>query len=281
MRRTKSQAIGWINGDWRSSQYATRKHGALMIDTDGSWGGQCKDLVNAYMHFVGGVMVGGNAIDLWSLPLPAGWQRIPNSNDFVPQTGDVMVYGEPLGYDPETRKYYGHTDICLKANRDNATVLAQNWLDSNLLVGSPPIIVTHGYDGFLGVIRPQLNEQEVTMPNDGDYINHMRALRDNPKYDPPETELAALRKLTYHQLHDRLLDGYAKKTSTLKAERDHNYRAAETRAQYLKDIASDLGESYAAIDEDQVNQMRNIIKQSEPGAAVLVAKMRKLLSISN
>ncbi|HWZ65640.1 MAG TPA: CHAP domain-containing protein, partial [Patescibacteria group bacterium] len=115
--KTPQEIQDWLQGGWKQSQYAkTDDRGRLGIDTDGVYGFQCKDFVNGYLNFMVGWMPSGNAIDLWSMDLPASIERIANTPEFIPQLGDVAVFGEPYGYDQDTTQYLGHTCVILKAD---------------------------------------------------------------------------------------------------------------------------------------------------------------------
>ena len=52
------------------------------IDTDGYYGAQCKDFVNAYIQENWGFTPPGNAIHLKDYNYPSGWQKIQNTPDF-------------------------------------------------------------------------------------------------------------------------------------------------------------------------------------------------------
>lgn len=119
------------------------------IDTDGYYGAQCKDFVNAFTQENFGVTFPGNACDLITCSLPSGWQRIQNYAEFLPQPGDIAVWGAWSG------NPYGHTGIIVSANLMQFDSVDQNWYNSSSN-GSAAARVTHNYTSynFWGVIRP-------------------------------------------------------------------------------------------------------------------------------
>lgn len=119
------------------------------IDTDGYYGAQCKDFVNAFTQENFGVTFPGNACDLIYANLPSGWQRIQNYAEFIPEPGDIAIWGA-WGSNP-----YGHTGIIISANLYSFESVDQNWVNSSSN-GSVAARVTHNYTNpvFWGVIRP-------------------------------------------------------------------------------------------------------------------------------
>lgn len=119
------------------------------IDTDGYYGAQCKDFVNAFTQENFGITFPGNACDLIYDALPSGWQRIQNYAEFIPEPGDIAIWGGWNG------NPYGHTGIIISANINTFESVDQNWVNSSSN-GSAAARVTHNYTrpAFLGVIRP-------------------------------------------------------------------------------------------------------------------------------
>lgn len=139
------------------------------IDTDGYYGYQCKDFVNAYCQQNWGFTPPGNAKDLINYNYPSGWQKIKNTPDFLPQPGDIAVwtYG--------SYATYGHCAIILSANLSNFVSVDQNWYDANGTVGSPAAKVQHNYNGFWGVVRPKFdNPNPPIQPIHKDNNPHVR-----------------------------------------------------------------------------------------------------------
>lgn len=119
------------------------------FDYDGVAGVQCVDLAKMYLDKVFGIKAGawGNAKDyyenFYNLPLKNSFTRIANTPSFVPQKGDIVVWGAGLG------NKYGH--IAIATGEGNTNIFYSydlNW-------GSKIVRrVQHNYKGFLGVLRP-------------------------------------------------------------------------------------------------------------------------------
>lgn len=111
-------------------------------------GTQCVDLIKMYLDKVFGIKPGswGNAKDYYlnynnNSTLKANFDRIANTTTFVPQKGDICVWGEELGE-------YGHVSI---ATGDGNT---SKFISHDLNWGSKYVkLVEHNYKGFLGVLR--------------------------------------------------------------------------------------------------------------------------------
>ena len=113
------------------------------LDYDGAYGAQCVDLIKYYYAYFGKASYAkGNGCDYVSNALPDGWTRIKNTADFVPEPGDIAVWGTELSK-------HGHVAIILSANTSSFVSMDQNWPS-----GSPCKQVTHTYSKFWGVIRP-------------------------------------------------------------------------------------------------------------------------------
>lgn len=138
------------------------------IDTDGSYGPQCKDFVNAYIQENWGFTPPGNAINLIDYNYPSGWQKIQNTPDFLPQPGDIAVWA--YGSFAED----GHCGIITSANLSTFTSVDQNWFNASEN-GSKAALVTHNYSGFWGVIRPPFDTSQNTVdPIHQDTNPHVR-----------------------------------------------------------------------------------------------------------
>lgn len=126
------------------------------FDYDGVAGVQCVDLAKMYLDKVFGIKAGawGNAKDyyenFYNLPLKSSFTRIANTTSFVPQKGDIVVWGAGLG------NTYGHIAIATgEGNTSNFYSYDLNW-------GSKTVHkVQHNYTGFLGVLRPN-NQSKIT-----------------------------------------------------------------------------------------------------------------------
>ncbi|MDR0922461.1 MAG: CHAP domain-containing protein [Lactobacillales bacterium] len=118
-------------------------------DADNYYGAQCMDLIVWFMWKYFKWRPKGDAIDLLRQDLPAGFQRIRNTPDFLPLAGDIFIFG--------LCEYgrYGHTGFVESATLEHFVGLEQNGLNPSLTKGSPLARVSHpNYYGFWGVIRP-------------------------------------------------------------------------------------------------------------------------------
>lgn len=121
------------------------------VDFDGAYGKQCVDLFRAFHRDVLGRnkqprgVVG--AKDFWAnydtdSELKDNYTKIPNTADFVPIEGDVMVWSNGT---------YGHIAICNGvADTNTFKSLDQNWTNNREIN-----IVTHNYTNVFGVLRPK------------------------------------------------------------------------------------------------------------------------------
>ena len=96
----------------------------------------------------------GNAKDyyenFYNLPLKDSFTRIANSSSFIPQKGDIVVWGAGLG------NTYGH--IAIATGEGNTS----NFYSHDLNWGSKVVHkVFHDYKGFLGVLRPN-DQSKIT-----------------------------------------------------------------------------------------------------------------------
>ena len=147
------------------------------LDYDKASGAQCVDLIKYYYAYLGVAdYARGNGCDYVSNALPGGWTRIKNTADFVPEPGDIAVWGKELSV-------YGHVSIILSANVHSFVSMDQNWPK-----GSACKQVTHSYSKFWGVIRPDFSSgsaQTPTIPqgtqtiSDGEY--HIISALDTSK----------------------------------------------------------------------------------------------------
>ena len=137
------------------SQFINEYNGKS-FDYDGVSGVQCVDLAKMYLDKVFGIKAGawGNAKDYYenfnNLPLKNSFDRIANTASFVPQKGDIVVWGAGLG------NTYGHIAIATgEGNTSNFYSYDLNW-------GSKTVHkVNHNYKGFLGVLRAK-DQSKIT-----------------------------------------------------------------------------------------------------------------------
>lgn len=121
------------------------------IDYDGNYGVQCFDLANDYsVKVVGGKQfIGMGAYEIYTnfanQPGKELYERIPNTPEFVPKKGDIMVWGQGLSK-------WGHVAICTgKGDTTWFESYDQNWTGRN----DPVALVRHNYSHVLGVLRPR------------------------------------------------------------------------------------------------------------------------------
>ena len=121
------------------------------FDYDGKSGVQCVDLIKMYLNKVFGLTPGawGNAKDYYenynnNSVLKANFTRIANTASFVPQKGDIAVWGAGLG------NTYGH--VAIATGEGNTSEFYSYDLNWN---GKTVHKVQHTYKGFLGVLRPK------------------------------------------------------------------------------------------------------------------------------
>ena len=135
------------------------------IDADGVYGSQCMDLTVQFCRDNFSWHPTGNAIRLTDQAIPAGWQRIRNTDTFIPQDGDIAIWG--LG----AYALYGHTGVIVgPCDMSGFTSVDQNWFNASLISGSPAAGVRHNYNGFWGVLRPPYNQKEENMGKPQDTI---------------------------------------------------------------------------------------------------------------
>lgn len=119
------------------------------LDYDNAYGAQCVDLIKYYYAYFGKASYAhGNGCDYATNALPEGWTRIKNTASFVPEPGDIAVWGTELSS-------AGHVAIILSANSSSFVSMDQNWPK-----GSACKQVTHKYNKFWGVIRPNFKTVE-------------------------------------------------------------------------------------------------------------------------
>lgn len=130
------------------------KYMGKYIDYDGAYSAQCVDLFRQFNKEVLGIAqprgVNG-AKDFWKNystdpNLYNNFDKIANTPTFVPQEGDVAVWGNGA---------YGHIAICTGVGDVNTF----ESFDQNYPTGSVCKKVKHNYTGFLGVFRPKAQDK--------------------------------------------------------------------------------------------------------------------------
>ena len=138
---TREEAVNWVysqEGDY--------------LDYDGAYGAQCVDLIKYYYDYFGVAgYAKGNAYTYATNSLPPNWTRIQNTADFVPEPGDIAVWTSAVGSGA------GHVAIILSADVHSFVSMDQNWPK-----GSACCQVTHNYNNFWGVVRPDFEEPNIT-----------------------------------------------------------------------------------------------------------------------
>lgn len=121
------------------------------FDGDGQNGPQCKDFVNAFADYLDHPLKPSNAAETWDIEQDGFWKKLPFTKDFVPQTGDIVIWK------PWKENQYGHIAVVLDANNSSLTSVDQNWLQTEEQPASAQI-VNHPYDKpeIAGYLRPSL-----------------------------------------------------------------------------------------------------------------------------
>lgn len=111
----------------------------------------CFDLANDYsVNLIGGkAFVGMSAYEIYTnfnnQPGKELYERIPNTPEFVPIKGDIMVWGQGIGQ-------WGHVAICTgEGDTTWFNSYDQNWGGKN----EPVTLIKHNYNAVLGVLRPK------------------------------------------------------------------------------------------------------------------------------
>lgn len=123
------------------------------IDYDGAYSVQCVDLAKYYLDKVFGIKPGawGNAHAYYDNyhdhpELVKHFDRIPNSANFVPKKGDIVIWKKALN------GLYGHIAIATGVgNTEWFESWDQNWTGRN----DPTTKIRHSYRQFAGVLRPK------------------------------------------------------------------------------------------------------------------------------
>ncbi|MDR0469432.1 MAG: CHAP domain-containing protein [Peptococcaceae bacterium] len=119
--------------------------------------GQCTRLAEAYTWQFFGFFPKTTPKDYPSIDLPDGWEKIKHYPGFIPSPGDIAIWVPgrgSWGWIGDS----GHTAIILSATDTLITSVDQNFTTSGN--GSPAEIITHTYDSFWGVLRPNFNGLE-------------------------------------------------------------------------------------------------------------------------
>lgn len=137
------------------------KYVGKKVDWDGAYGGQCVDLFRQYVHDVlelsqpKGVV---GAADFWSNYesdpiLNQNFEKIPNTPDFIPEAGDVVLWTRRAG------DGYGHVAIYIEGDINQFTSLDQNWPTLSKVTRT-----IHNYNNVYGVLRPKKHTESNGEP---------------------------------------------------------------------------------------------------------------------
>lgn len=129
-----------------------KKYQGKKLDWDKAYQGQCVDLFRYYVHEVlqlsqpRGVV---GAADFWtnyqSDPiLRDNFEKIPNTPEFVPKKGDVVIWNKKAGGG------FGHIAVFIEGGVMNFTSFDQNWRALNVSE-----LTKHDYKNVYGVLRPK------------------------------------------------------------------------------------------------------------------------------
>lgn len=112
------------------------------IDFDGYYGFQCMDLAHQFAVEVNSqdFPAAPAAKDVWGKTI-AGYDKIANTPDGVPQKGDIIIWGTGVGA-------YGHIAVFDHGNQNAFTSFDQNWPLNSLCHYQ-----NHNYNGVLGWLR--------------------------------------------------------------------------------------------------------------------------------
>ena len=129
-----------------------KKYDGKKIDYDGFYGAQCMDLYRQYVKevlvFPQSPGVEG-AKDVWNTYLKNKYTRVVNTDEGVPDKGDIVIWGSGAGT-------YGHIAIFIEGTTGSFKSFDQNWP-----VGSPCHIQGHYYSNVLGWLKP-IKEDNMT-----------------------------------------------------------------------------------------------------------------------
>jgi GH25 family lysozyme M1 (1,4-beta-N-acetylmuramidase) len=183
------------------------------LDFDGKYGVQCFDLVNDYAVKVLGCkpFIGMSAWEIYenfgAQPSHARFTKIQNGPTFVPQKGDIVVWGKSLNGDS------GH---CAIATGEGTTLwfksYEQNWTGNNDLC----TVITHGYDHVLGVLRPK---EQNNINKEAKQVAYKAKGIDISRYQGKPDFTKAKKEVAFVIMQA----GYGKYTSQVDTSFEYNY----------------------------------------------------------
>lgn len=136
-------------------------HIGKAVDMDGVASAQCVDLAVAYLYELFGSGVKNWYMDAhhyWELFESKSWlknnfTKIPNTPDFIPKKGDIMVWKPSL-----SAGGWGHIAICSgEGDKTYFYSYDQNWTGRH----DPCTKIKHNYNHVYGVLRPK-DQSKIT-----------------------------------------------------------------------------------------------------------------------
>lgn len=168
------------------------KYKGKFVDFDGAYGAQCTDLYRQYVKEVLGFpqspgVVG--AADIWTSYLPDYFDKVPNTPEGIPQSGDIVIWNRRYGA-------YGHVAIVIKADINTMTCFSQN--DP---IGQPCIIKQYSYKNIYGWLHPKVSNMaddkalEACMKDRQQFWDQRDSLIRELQAESTEGAIAAIRGL--------------------------------------------------------------------------------------
>lgn len=189
------------------------KYNGKKIDFDNYAGGQCFDLYRQYvqevLNFPQSAPTGDKGAKvLWTEfdrdpVLVAHYTKIPNTADFSPLEGDIMVWDANAGGG------YGHVAVC---TGENTGLQYFKSFDQNWSKISYCEVVNHSYKNVYGVLRPKVQNPDTI---DVEKSVFEELVSKSTKYD--EFERAGYKSVKDVDLQ---IETYSDRVTTLK--KDHN-----------------------------------------------------------
>jgi len=231
------------------------KYDRKPLNPDGIYGQQCVDVIKQYfVDCLGIPAIRNNAVDYWTNYPTAHLTKIVNTPSFVPQKGDIVVWGTSVGQ-------YGHIAIIIDANVNSFTSFDQNWpFDNGTGVAH---FQWHNYTGVLGVLRPKKNVNFDQAAFDADVAEKARIASDRMQKEEAARVAAEQKKLAEEQ---KRLD--AELAAKIAAEESAR-QLAELKAQE-EAVAKALAEENAKKAEGEEVKDMNILAGYKTYSGILI-----------
>lgn len=129
-----------------------KQYDETYIDFDGYFGAQCVDLVQFYnKEVVHAEPLTGNAADIWKTYPKDTYDKVVNTPDGVPESGDIIIWDKI----PNNKKSFGHIAIFYEGDDHEFITFGQNRPS-----GSPAHFQYHeNYNRVLGWLHPKNMEK--------------------------------------------------------------------------------------------------------------------------